>query len=116
MDAAKKAGAIKLKKPSTVKRKMPWFDNECVWQRTKYKQACKLANATNQKVVKTNAFKRYKKVLRQEKDEFTNKTNLKLHSLYSSDPKEYWQIIKSFSHKQNTCTADLTYMFTHFRK
>ena len=67
MDAAKKAGAIKLKKPSTVKRKMRWFDTECVWQRTKYKQACKIANATNQKVVKTNAFKKYKKVLKRKK-------------------------------------------------
>jgi exonuclease III len=117
-DSAKECGFIPLPsgkpnyQPKPYKRKQPmkpWFNANCEEKRKEYHKVKKKYNSStsyeNKEQLKS-ASKMYKRQVNREYRLYCKKLHQKIRMLKSTDPKEYWTIVKDIEKGNHNKTSD----------
>ena len=94
LDTAENAGAIVKKTRKPPSNTYPWFDRECMSEKQIYR---KIKRSSDDDNIKHEAYNKYRKFLRAKKLKYTEILNCRLLKLKSTNPQDFWSILKRLS-------------------
>ena len=110
---AEKAGAIITTTPKAPTNTYPWFDRECMNERRMYR---KIRRSSVNDSLKHGAYNKYRNFLRIKKLTYTENLNSRLLKVKSTNPQEYWSIVKRLNGIKPGISTDLYVLYEHFQQ
>ena len=102
-------------------RKLPWFDQECKRKRTNYRKCVRLHKLRQTSLNFENrrkAHAAYKRTLNSTYNRYIKRTNDRIRTLRSSDPRSYWKIVSGNKQGRNSVVDKIAHEVfqEHFEK